>query len=37
LSSFLADWLRHHIKEDDMALIKYTQTHPVALTAKSGG
>ena len=23
-SNFLADWLRQHIKEDDMALIKYS-------------
>jgi hemerythrin len=23
LSSFLADWLRHHIKEDDMALVAF--------------
>jgi len=36
LSNFLADWLRHHIKEDDMALIKYTQAHPGGLAAKSG-
>jgi len=35
LSSFLADWLRHHIKEDDMALIKYVQAHPVSRAAKS--
>lgn len=25
LSNFLADWLRHHIKEDDLAMIKYVQ------------
>jgi len=36
LSNFLADWLRHHIKEDDMALIKYLQAHPGGLAAKSG-
>lgn len=36
LSNFLANWLRHHIKEDDMALIKYVNEHPVALKAKSG-
>ena len=23
LSNFLANWLRHHIKEDDVALVKY--------------
>lgn len=28
LSNFLADWLRHHIKEDDMALVKYVKAHP---------
>jgi hemerythrin len=26
LSSFLADWLRHHIKEDDMALVKFVRS-----------
>jgi hemerythrin len=26
LSSFLADWLRHHIKEDDMALVAYLRS-----------
>ena len=26
LSQFLADWLRHHINEDDKALIRYTQS-----------
>ncbi len=26
LSSFLSDWLRHHIKEDDMALIQYMKS-----------
>jgi len=36
LSNFLANWLRHHIKEEDMALIKYLQAHPEALAAKSG-
>ena len=31
LSRFLADWLQHHIKEDDMALIRFVQTcRPVA-------
>ena len=29
LSSFLADWLRHHIKEDDFALINYLKAHPL--------
>jgi hemerythrin-like metal-binding protein len=23
LSTFLADWLRHHIKEEDMAVVKH--------------
>jgi hemerythrin len=27
LSRFLADWLRHHILENDLALIHYVQTH----------
>jgi len=26
LSQFLTDWLLHHIKEDDVAFIKYVQT-----------
>jgi hemerythrin len=26
LSNFLADWLRHHIKEDDMALVAYVRS-----------
>jgi len=29
LSTFLADWLRHHIKEDDVALINYLKVHPL--------
>lgn len=28
LSNFLADWLRHHIKGDDIALVKYLNEHP---------
>jgi len=36
LSTFLADWLRHHIKEEDMALIKFMQSHTTAQAAKSG-
>ena len=35
LSAFLSDWLRHHIKEDDAALIKYTREH--GLVAKPVG
>ena len=33
LSSFLAKWLQHHIKEDDIALIRYLKTHPLAVKA----
>jgi len=29
LSSFLANWLRHHIKEDDLALVNYLKQHPL--------
>jgi len=29
ISTFLANWLRHHIKEDDFALIKYLKEHPL--------
>lgn len=36
LSTFLAKWLQHHIKEDDVALVKYLKEHPETLTAKSG-
>jgi hemerythrin len=28
LSNFLADWLRHHIKKDDIALVKYLKDLP---------
>jgi len=35
LSNFLADWLRHHIKEDDLALVKYCQAHPIGPAVKS--
>lgn len=27
LSNFLADWLRHHIKEHDFALVKYVKAN----------
>ncbi|MBX7218842.1 MAG: bacteriohemerythrin [Blastocatellia bacterium] len=27
LSRFLSNWLRHHIKEDDMALVQYIHAH----------
>lgn len=27
LSNFLADWLRHHIKKHDVALVKYVRAH----------
>lgn len=37
LASFLANWLRHHIKEEDMALIRYVQSRPHGLAAKSKG
>src|SRR5207302_11453478 len=33
LSRFLADWLQHHIMENDMALIQYVQAHKPGLTA----
>ncbi len=36
LSNFLAKWLQHHIKEDDVALVKYLKEHPESLAAKSG-
>jgi hemerythrin-like metal-binding protein len=26
LSTFLADWLRHHIKEDDMAVVRFIRS-----------
>jgi len=29
ISTFLANWLKHHIKEDDVTLIQYVKTHPV--------
>jgi hemerythrin-like metal-binding protein len=35
LSNFLAKWLRHHIKEDDMALIKYMKTNSSKATANA--
>lgn len=36
LSTFLAKWLQHHIKEDDVALVKYVKEHPETLAAKAG-
>jgi len=33
LSNFLANWLRHHIKEEDIALIRWVQTHAPATVA----
>ena len=36
LSSFLAKWLQHHIKEDDFALVKYLKEHPESTAAKAG-
>ena|SRR5579864_1305731 len=35
LSNFLAKWLRHHIKEADLALVKYIRGHGNAMTAAS--
>lgn len=35
LSNFLADWLRHHIKEDDFALVKYLKAHPATQGASA--
>jgi hemerythrin-like metal-binding protein len=26
LSNFLADWLRHHIKEEDMAVVRHVRS-----------
>jgi hemerythrin len=37
LASFLANWLRRHIKEEDMLLIRYVQSRPHGLAAKSKG
>lgn len=37
LSNFLANWLRHHIKQDDMALIKFAKERPEAMAAKAAG
>jgi len=36
LSNFLANWLRHHIKEDDAALVKYLRSRSGTVAAKSG-
>ncbi|HKH97640.1 MAG TPA: bacteriohemerythrin [Candidatus Sulfotelmatobacter sp.] len=35
LSNFLANWLQHHIKEDDMDLIRYCQAQAEGATASS--
>lgn len=32
ISTFLANWLEHHIKDEDFTLIQYTRKHPVAQT-----
>ena len=36
LSNFLVKWLCHHIKEDDVALVKYLNSHPAEMAAKGG-
>jgi hemerythrin len=33
LSIFLSDWLRHHIKEDDVALVKFVKSQSQAAKA----
>jgi len=35
LSNFLAEWLRYHIKEDDMRLMQYCQAQPKSKAASS--
>ncbi len=35
LSNFLAKWLRHHIKEDDLALVKFLQSQSKATAASA--
>ena len=35
LSNFLAKWLRHHIKQADLALVKYIHGHAKAMAAAS--
>jgi len=35
LSNFLANWLRHHIKEDDIALVKFLKNQNKAAAANS--
>jgi hemerythrin len=35
LSNFLAKWLRHHIKEDDLALVKFLQGQSKATAASA--
>jgi hemerythrin len=34
LSQFLANWLRHHIKEDDVTLIRFVREKTAAAAAK---
>lgn len=36
LSTFLAKWLQHHIKGDDVALVKFLKEHPETVSAKAG-
>ena len=37
LSRFLADWLKNHIKEDDMALIQFVQKRQAPLAVGAQG
>jgi len=37
LSNFLANWLQHHIKEDDMDLVRYLQAQAKSAAASSSG
>ena len=36
LSSFLAKWLQHHIRQDDVALVKYLNEQPESSATKAG-
>ncbi|MGA9641516.1 MAG: bacteriohemerythrin [Terriglobales bacterium] len=36
LSSFLGNWLFHHIKEEDFSLIQYMKEHPVSQPVAAG-
>lgn len=36
ISTFLANWLKHHIKEEDVTLIQYVKEHPVSQNASAG-